>query len=137
MTPYKLSDVLGAMLVAVTEAQYISDLYTDSLYPIYSGDNELDALAIPNTQFDRVRLHMSFAIADVILQEPPTEKKQELKEGAVLPPPVPQVLVYVNASDLNEIPEKDISRLDVELSVEDMEALPSDSELYPIPQVDS
>lgn len=120
MTPYKLGDVLGGMLAAVTEAQYISDLYTDSLYPIYKDDNQLDTLAIPNTAFVKIELHMNFAIADVqVSQQPYNSTKPE-------PPPPPQVMVYVNAADLNELPDKCISRLDVELRVQDMEALPSD-----------
>lgn len=122
MTPYKLGDVLGGMLAAVTEAQYISDLYTDSLYATYKGDNELDALAIPNTEFVKVQLQMSFAIAEVQVCEPPPNPLSEEKQ------PPPQVMVYVNAADLSEIPDKDISRLNIDLKVGNMEALPSEDD---------
>ncbi len=120
MTPYKLGDVLGGMLSAVTEAQYISDLYTDSLYKVYMNTkNELDTLAIPNTEFVKVQLQMSFAVAEVKVAGPLSN------QSPVENPPPPQVMVYVNAADLSEIPNKDISQLTIDLKVENMEALPS------------
>ena len=66
MKPYPLGDVLGGIAVAVTDAQYISDQYTEFLRQVYSGNNDLDALAIPNTQFERVRVRLKFAILELI-----------------------------------------------------------------------
>lgn len=120
MPQYKLGDVLGGILAAVTEAQYLSDLYTDSLYPVYSGDNELDSLAIPNTEFTRVQLNMAFAIADVQMPKPGSDGNTSGK------PPPPQVSVFVDTADLKELPERVISHLDIELMVRNVEALPQD-----------
>lgn len=71
MTPYSLGDVLGGIAIAVSHAQYLSDQYTDYLRGIYgSKSNDLDALAIPNTQFERVRVQLKFSMAGIDISPP-------------------------------------------------------------------
>ena len=147
MKPYPLGDVLGGIAVAVTDAQYISDQYTEFLRQVYIGNNDLDALAIPNTQFERVRVRLKFAIAGVVNlpagqrktatnehspapdggehEESESETAAPVDQAAKFPadPILPDVLVYVRAIDLKQLPSKAISTMDFDLAVNDVQVL--------------
>lgn len=117
-TPFPLKDVLGAILVAMSEAQHISDLYTDTLRSEYrSSKNDLNLLRLPNTQLERAEVTLPFAIASVEL--PATGKGSSKKT----PPEPPGISVLVTAADLETIKPDSITTIRFRIGVDDAEVI--------------
>lgn len=140
MTPYRLSDVLASIATALSEAQHISDQYTAELQKTYQNPTDaLDALMVPNTQFEKVSI--SLKIAPAIMSQsrfgesPEAKPEAEPESETRAEPPEeaksgdndrlwwPSMWVYVNEADLRRMPEWTVSTFEITLRVEDTETL--------------
>lgn len=114
MTPYRLDQVLGSMLIALAEAQHMSDMYSDWLRASYSDPtNKMSVLQVPNAQLQQATINLQMAVAAVVTPD----------ESAAAEPvkPKEQMWVYVDASDLATLPANTISTLTLTVPIRDAE----------------
>lgn len=119
MTAYPLSEVLSSVLTALSAAQRESDLFSQSLYQ-ESGDAGSDILPVPWAQLSTVGLTLRFAVDSV----QPSEGGGH--SGA------PEMMVLVTAADLEPLPPKDVSTLEIQINVSDQEYLKTDGPSDPL-----
>lgn len=113
MTPYRLDQVVGSMLAALSEAQHISDQYTEWLQKEYaSSENTLSVMAVPSARLELANIELQYAVASI---EPPNTA-----EGGN---PAPTMYVYVAAPDLATLPASSISTMTMSVRVTDAETL--------------
>ncbi len=112
MTPYRLDQVVGSMLAALSEAQHISDQYTEWLQKEYaSGENTLSVMAVPSARLELANIELQYAVASI---EPPSAESGN---------PAPTMYVYVAAPDLATLPCSAISTMKMSVRVTDAETL--------------
>lgn len=112
MTPYRLDQVVGSMLVALSEAQHISDQYTEWLQQEYaSNQNRLNVMAVPSARLELANIELQYAVASVEPANPETGN------------PAPTMYVYVAAPDLATLPSSSISTMKLSVRVTDAETL--------------
>jgi len=113
MAEIELSEFLGAVLVALSEAQRISDAYSEQLREPYARYGGL--IAAPTTSFKSVDIALKIAFAAQTASQTETTKRKVVVKGG------PALMVYVDAGDLEKIPDRAISTLQLRLEVEDSE----------------
>lgn len=115
MASYPLGEVLTSVLTALSAAQRESDKFSQSLY-VGVDDPKTDILPVPWAQLSTASLALKFAIDSV----------EEPQSGG--PQAKPELMVFVSTADLEPLPAKDISTLEIQISVSDQEYVTTESD---------
>ncbi|MBX3120188.1 MAG: hypothetical protein KF784_14075 [Fimbriimonadaceae bacterium] len=104
-TGLPLDNVLGAILVAVTDAQKLANDYAGGLYS--SADSATGFTQVPQAQIETVSVSLRFAIQD----EP--QMRLSATEGTG----TSSAMVVIDADKLSKLPPQSITELDLSIRV--------------------
>lgn len=111
MNKHRLSEVVSALLTALSEGQANADRYSETLRQAGSSQQGLP-LRIPSATIATARLHLKFAIAELSARA--TTKKTKGKEPSNTNGPS----VIVEAEDLSGFALEQLSSFEFEITME-------------------